>query len=211
MGQRRAIVSNGVFGGGTLGRSSSDFGREHLRSLGRRLRELREARSWSLKWLSAESSVSVAAIQKIESGETNPNLLTVLAIADVLGESVDRLVTVSRRASQISNVVRGALPARPLGSISLPSLDRPRIRSRLIALAGRASLEHVEIPKDGALFAYVLDGALQLHFSDGTTEQLGTGDSIHVTEGLPIEWVNPLTRRSVTLCIADRRSDSAVS
>ena len=192
-----------------MGRSSSDFGREHLRSLGRRLRELREARSWSLKRLSAESGVSVAAIQKIESGETNPNLLTVLAIADVLGESVDRLVTVSRRAGQISNVVRGTLPARPHGSISLPSLDRPRIKSRLIALAGRASLEH-EIPKDGTLFAYVLDGALQLHFSDGTTEQLGTGDLIHVTERLPIEWINPLARRSVTLCIADRRGDSAV-
>jgi DNA-binding XRE family transcriptional regulator len=170
--------------GSTLGRSSSDFGREHLRSLGRRLRELREARSWSLKRLSAESRVSVAAIQKIESGETNPNLLTVL--------------------------VRGTLPARPLGSISLPSLDRPRVQSRLIALAGRASLEHAEIPRDGALFAYVLDGALQLHFSDGTTEQLGTGDSIHVTEGLPIDWINPLARRSVTLCIADRRGDSAV-
>jgi transcriptional regulator with XRE-family HTH domain len=193
-----------------LGRSSSDFGREHLRSLGRRLRELREARSWSLKRLSAESGVSVAAIQKIESGETNPNLLTVLAIADVLGESVDRLVRVSRRASQISNVVRGTLPALPRGSISLPSLDRPRIKSRLIVLAGGGSLEHAEIPKDGTLFAYVLDGALQLHFSDGTTEQLGTGDSIHVTERMPIEWINPLARRSVTLCLADRRGDSAV-
>ena len=82
-----------------MGRLSSDFGREHLRSLGRRLRELREARSWSLKRLSAESGVSVAAIQKIESGDTNPNLLTVLAIADVLGESVDRLVVASRKAS----------------------------------------------------------------------------------------------------------------
>jgi hypothetical protein len=40
-------------------------------------------------------------------------------------------------------------------------------------------------------------------------EELGTGDSIHVTEDLPIEWSNPLTRRSVTLCVADRRTDSS--
>jgi transcriptional regulator with XRE-family HTH domain len=193
-----------------LGRSSSDFGREHLRSLGRRLRELREARSWSLKRLSTESGVSVAAIQKIESGETNPNLLTVLAIADVLGESVDRLVAVSRKASQVSNVVRGTLPTRPLSSILLPSVDRPLITSRVIALAGRASLDQTEIPKDGALFAYVLDGSLQLRFLDGTSEQLGTGDSIHVTEDLPIEWSNPAARRSVTLCIADGRADAAI-
>ncbi len=124
-------------------RSGSDFGREHLRSLGRRLRELRGARSWSLKRLSAECGVSVAAIQKIESGDTNPNLLTVLAIADVLGESVDRLVAASRKASQISNVVRGALPLRSLGASTLPALDHPRVKGRLIALAGRASLEKV--------------------------------------------------------------------
>ena len=192
-----------------MGRPSKDFGREHLRSLGRRLRELREARSWSLKRLSRESGVSLAAIQKIESGESNPNLLTVLAIADVLGESVDRLVAASRRASQISNVVRGPLPVRTLGFSSLPALDRPRIKSRVIALAGRTSLETGEIPKDGSLFAYVLDGSLRLRFPDGAIEQLGTGDSIHVTEELPVEWINPLARRSVTLCIADRRPGSS--
>jgi DNA-binding XRE family transcriptional regulator len=171
------------------------------------LRELREARSWSLKRLSAESGVSVAAIQRIESGETNPNLLTVLAIADVLGESVDRLIAASLKASQIRNVVRGSLPVRTLGSSTLPALDHPRIKSRLIALAGRTSLESAEIPKDGALFAYVLDGSLHLRFPDGVLEQLGTGDSIHVTEELPVEWINPLARRSLTLCVADRHPD----
>lgn len=191
------------------GRASSDFGREHLRSLGRRLRKLREARSWSLKRLARESGVSVAAIQKIESGETNPNLLTVLAIADLLGEPLDRLVAVSRRASEISNVIRDTLPAKPSNSNPLPSIDRPRMRSRLIALAGGASLTQSEMPKDGALFAYVLDGSLQLQFADGSSEQLGTGDSIHVTQALPVQWINPLSRRSMTLCIADRRDDSA--
>ena len=190
------------------GRSYNDFGREHLRSLGRRLRELREARNWSLKRASTESGVSVAAIQKIESGGTNPNLLTVLAIADALGEAVDRLVATSRRATQISNVRQGPLPARPIGSAPLLSIDRSRLESRLIALAGRSSLKRAEIPKEGALFAYVLDGSLQLHFPDGTSERLGTGDSIHVVEGLPIDWINPLARRSITLCIADRRGNS---
>ncbi len=189
------------------GRSASDFGREHLRSLGRRLRELREVRSWSLKRLAKESGVSVAAIQKIESGETNPNLLTVLAIADVLGESLDRLVAVSRRASQISHVIRGTLPAKPLGADPLPSIDRARMGSRLIALAGGASLKPAETPRDGSLFAYVLDGSLQLQFADGTVEQLATGDSIHVTQDLPARWSNPLSRRSLTLCIADHSDE----
>ena len=158
--------------------------------------------------VSTESGVSVAAIQKIESGETNPNLLTVLAIADALGEAVDRLVATSRRAIQTNNAQRGPLPARRVGSAPLLSIDHSRLESRLIALAGRSSLKRAEIPKEGALFAYVLDGSLLLHFSDGTSEQLGTGDSIHVVEGLPIDWINPLARRSMTLCIADRRGNS---
>jgi hypothetical protein len=119
------------------------------------------------------------------------------------------LVAASRKASQVSNVVCGSLPVRTLGSLSLPAPDRPRIRSRLIALAGRTSLEGGDIPKDGALLAYVVDGSLHLRFPDGTVEQLGTGDSIHVAEELPVEWINPLARRSLTLCIADRRPDSS--
>ena len=63
--------------------------------------------------------------------------------------------------------------------------------------------------KTAALFAYVLDGSLHLRFPDGTVEQLGTGDSIHVAEELPVEWINPLARRSLTLCIADRRPNSS--
>ena len=191
------------------GRSRSDFGRERLRALGRRLRELREVRRWSLKRLAKESGVSVAAIQKIENGETNPNLLTVLALADLLGESLDRLIAVSRRASEASNVVRGALPGKSLNTNPLPSIDRPRMQSRLIALAGGTSLKPSEMPRDGALFAYVLDGSLQLEFADGTSEQLATGDSIHVTQALPVQWSNPLSRRSMTLCIADRRDEAA--
>ncbi len=187
-------------------KSSSDFRREHLRSVGRRLRLLREARRWSLKRLAGESGVSIAAIQKIESGESNPSLLTVLAIAEVLGESVDRLVAASRKASQLNQVVRGVLPERPLGAIALPAPHHPRIKSRLIALTARASLDN--IPKDAALFAYVLDGSLQLRFGDGTVEHLDTGDSIHVADELPVAWSNPSARRSLTLCIADRRTDS---
>jgi transcriptional regulator with XRE-family HTH domain len=209
MGLPDTIVSSDAYGGSMSGRSG-DFCREHLRSLGHRLRELRDARSWSLKRLSIESGISVAAIQKIERGETNPSLLTVLAVADVLGEPVDRLVAATRQASQISNVKRGTLPTRSMGFSSLPwTLDRPRMEGRLLALAGRASLRRADVPKEGALFAYVLDGALRLQFSDGTSEQLGIGDSIHVTGELPREWLNPLARRSVTLCIADRRGDVA--
>ena len=188
--------------------SNTGFGREHLRSLGRRLRELREARSWSLKRLSAESNVSVAAIQKIEAGEASPSLLTILAIAEVLGEPVDRLVAVSLKASRTVNVVRGVLPVQANGSVALePRLAQPRMNSQLIALPGLRRLDAEDVASSGALLAYVLEGGLRVVFADGQSERLATGDSIHAAGELPVEWANPLPRRSLILCIADRRSD----
>jgi transcriptional regulator with XRE-family HTH domain len=162
---------------------------------------------WSLKRLSVESGVSIAAIQKIESGERNPSLLTVMAIADVLGESLDRLVAASRKANQIKDVVRDSFPVRPTGATMLPGLDQARLRSRLITLSARASLDDADVPKEGAVFAYVIDGSLELRFADGSSERLVNGDSLHVTGKLPVEWINPLARRSVALCLADRRPD----
>ena len=41
------------------------------------------------------------------------------------------------------------------------------------------------------MFTYVMNGSLQLRFADGSSEQLGTGNSIHVTGDLPVEWINP--------------------
>lgn len=190
-------------------RGTTGFGREHLRSLGRRLRHLRETRSWSLKRLSAESNISIAAIQKIESGGANPSLLTVLAIAEVLGEPVDRLIAESRKASRTVNVVRGILPVGTAGTVQLePRLTRPRINSQVIAIPARNRMDAKDTPTSGAVFAYVLDGALRLSFADGQSELLATGDSIHVVGDLPIEWSNPIQRRSLILCLADRKGEA---
>jgi transcriptional regulator with XRE-family HTH domain len=190
-------------------RGTTGFGREHLRSLGRRLRHLRETRSWSLKRLSAESDISIAAIQKIESGGANPSLVTVLAIAEVLGEPVDRLIAASRKASRTVNVVRGVLPVGMTGAISLePRLTRPRMYGQVITIPARNRMDAKDTPTSGAVFAYVLDGVLRLSFADGQCEQLATGDSIHVIGELPVEWSNPVQRRSLVLCLADRKSEA---
>lgn len=188
-------------------RETAGFQREHLRSFGRRLRQLREARSWSLKRLSAESGISVAAIQKIESGEANPSLLTVLAVAEVLGEPVDRLIGDSRQAGRAVKVVRGSLPQRgaPVQALSSDLLE-PRLQSRVMVLPARAALEAAALPDGGSVFAYVMDGALSVSFADGSGRNLAVGDALHAIEPLPTGWANPLPRRSLILCISDRRA-----
>jgi transcriptional regulator with XRE-family HTH domain len=87
--------------------------------LGRRIRNLRDARKWSLKHLSGNCGVSIAAIQKIEAGAANPSLLTVIAIIEVLGESVDQLISASRKLDRTVNVVRGTLDLKSSGCTDL--------------------------------------------------------------------------------------------
>lgn len=172
-----------------------------MRSLGRRLRELREARSWSLKRIAMESGISVAAIQKIEVGDTNPSLLTVLSLAETLGEPVDRLIASSRAPSSAVTVTRGPLPD---ASADLATdLAQPRMGGKLIVLPARRALDNIEI--SGPMLFYVLDGEVRFGFPDGVAEVLHTGDALHIATGPAPRCANLLSRRSRVLCIADRR------
>jgi len=179
----------------------ADFGEEQMRSLGRRLRELRDARSWSLKRIAVESGVSVAAIQKIEAGDTNPSLLTVLSLAEALGEPVDRLVASSRAASSAITVTRGALPG---ASADLATdLAQRRMDARLMVLPARRAVEGEGAA--GPMFYYLLDGEVRFGFADGATDVLRTGDALHMVTGQAPRCVNLLSRPSRILCIIDQR------
>lgn len=182
----------------------AEFGEEQMRSLGRRLRELREARSWSLRRLATESGVSVAAVQKIESGESNPSLLTVLSLAEALGEPVDRLVAASRANASASTVTQAALPETNAQLDAFAA--SPRLGARLMVIAPRRSVAapNLEQPR----FFFVLDGSVRFSFSDGTHETLQTGDSLHVAAGQTVRCANTLQRRSRLLFVADQRNQA---
>jgi transcriptional regulator with XRE-family HTH domain len=177
------------------------FGSEQLQSLGRRLRELREARRWSLRHMAKEAGVSVAALQSVEAGNGNPSLLTVVALAESLGEPVDRLIASSRAASLTSQFGQGHLPDTT-SDLSAPS-GRPRLAARLLVLPARRALE--EFAGDVPGFFYLLDGKVRFDFADGGAEELAAGDALHAAPGLVTRCTNLVVRRSRILFFTDRR------
>lgn len=160
--------------------SPPGFGNDDLRALGLRLRQLREQRQWSLKRLATESDVSVAAIRKIELGQSNPSLLTILSLVEALGESIDRLVSAARDSDIRITLTRG----RPATSKMSAPDDRTRDLAEPAMQCSVVSLPTGEVLDGGAggepAFGYVLGGAVRIEDDENDRLTCGKGDAFHV-------------------------------
>ncbi len=157
--------------------TAAGFGNQDLRALGHRLRHLREQRQWSLKRLAQESRVSVAAIRKIELGQSNPSILTILSLVEALGESIDRLVSAAREGEVRITITRAnARLDKPADNGDRTrDLADPAMRCSVVTLpAGR-------VFKDAGgremAFGYILDGAVSVADADPCND----GDAFHVS------------------------------
>ncbi len=157
--------------------TAAGFGNRDLRVLGNRLRHLREQRQWSLKRLAQESEVSVAAIRKIELGQSNPSILTILSLVEALGESIDRLVSAAREGEVRITITRGnaRLEGPADSGDRTRDLANPAMRCSVVTLpAGRALKDTGD--REMA-FGYILDGAVSL----ADAELCNDGDAFHVS------------------------------
>jgi transcriptional regulator with XRE-family HTH domain len=180
----------------------AEFGLAQLRVLGRRLRELRRSRNLSLRKLANESGVSVAAIQDLEAGNSSPSLLNVLSIAEVLGEPVDRLIAASMQSEHALRHVRGKLVecvGNRGGSLGL--LSEPRMGGVVLSIAAKGKLKDGERPTALPMFAYVMEGSVDLLFSGGRKDRLAANDAVHIAHEAPVGWSNPFAKRAIILCV----------
>lgn len=157
------------------------FGRSELKAVGRRLRLHRVAKGWSLRRLSEVSGVSVAAIRKVELGESNPGLLTILALLEALDKPVDRLIGEIAERERSIHLVRAGDCGRAAGGAKTVPLSAGLGRA---AMAGR----HVRLEAGETLsaaggrpmFGYVLDGTVRVDPVEGAVETCGEGDAFHL-------------------------------
>lgn len=175
-------------------------------AFGRELRRLRTDKGWSLQRMATESGISVAGIQKIERGTTNPSLQTALSLSEALGQPLPDLVNAARDAMRSVTVVHGSAPRLADGMADLsPTLNDRSMRSELLALPPKG--EVADVMTKAPLFVYVLEGNVVFHFADGRFENLRTNDAIHLKDELPARIENSIARRSLLLCVADLRSN----
>jgi len=182
------------------------FGREQLRAVGHRLRHLRETRNWSLKDIAGKSGVSVAAIQKIETGTANTSLRTVFALSEALGEPMDSLVRASMLEARTTKVVHVAIPRKPINGFELTGrLSDARVKGRLVVLGPKENRIFTGGLDTSPMFVYVMEGQVRITFADGQDETLCTGDAMHLSLPEHMTWLNPFSKSAQMLCITDSR------
>ena len=191
-----------------MSKKDGAFARAQLRDLGRQIRLLRDRRGLSLNQLARQSGVSVTGIRNIELGRANPGLLTVVAILDVLGMSLDEIVGLARRAGKTVSVSRA--PARRMAPLQrhVSEIYQPSMRGRVVTLPAGTDMLPSRKADAGSHFAFVLDGKVRVTTGDGDSYDLGAGDSIHIADHPPRNLANAGRRAARLLWVKDSRSEN---
>ena len=79
-----------------IARESPRFA-EEAAALGRRVRERRESRGWTLEKAAESMNLDLKHLQKIEAGKLNVTLVTLVRIAEGAGESLESLFRYEKR------------------------------------------------------------------------------------------------------------------
>ena len=188
-------------------------------NLGNSLRDIRQARGWKLKDLSARSGLSVSTLSKVERGQLSLTYDRLVQLAD--GLDVD-----------ISSLFSGALPSAP----SLPSGRRSVSRASDAELVETDNYRHwypnTELLRrpfvpivaelkartldefgplvrhNGEEFTYVLEGTVIVHTEHYAPCTLEAGDSIHIDSNMGHAYLagSGETCRVLSVCSATEAS-----
>lgn len=157
--------------------------------MGVEIKAQRLARGWTLEELSTRSGVSIAAISKIEKGQSKPSFETLLRIARCLQMN---FVEVMEGAAASSSVTARLISTKA-GEAELFKTDHYDYRVHSTALTRKVMVplhmtirNHLPPPQDewsihdGEEFIYVLSGTLQFHTEHYAPLTLGPGESCYL-------------------------------
>ena len=178
-------------------------------TLGRKIRELRQNKDWSLAELAKKSGVALSSLSRIETGRMTGTLESHLRVARVLGarlselyaglESGGPVVEVKRAEETSSDPISGGKGAS-LSLLTSSPLQK-KMLPVLLNLAPKKSSRRQRGPAGSERFIYVLKGQLEVEVDDQKI-RANPGESVYLQASLPHTLTNtgssPLTAVSVT-------------
>lgn len=163
-------------------------------NVGLRLRELREARSTSMRGLAAKSGLSANALSMIERGRTSPSVSTLYKLADALGVPVTEFFAPGQEKRNVLLIKADSRTRVPFANGVWEGLGGEKFTGRvepfvLTLETGASSGQHTII-HTGHEFVYCLRGQLE-YLVENQLYELEAGDSLLFAAQLNHRWRNP--------------------
>lgn len=161
--------------------------------VGRRLRELRAGRGFSLRALAEKSGLNVNTLSLIENQHTSPSVSTLQQLAQTLQISISAFFETGQGNKQVVHQKAGSRPSAVFthGSMEDLGAGMPRYGAEplIVTLVPHADSGKNPIVHTGREFVYCLDGCIA-YSVDTETFLLEPGDSLLFEAYLPHQWKN---------------------
>lgn len=186
------------------------FPPERWEALTTELRAQRKRRGWMLSELSARSGVSIAAISKIETGQSRPGADTLIRIARALEITVAEIM--ERPLPPATGLARLTVTRRDEGEgYRTPFYDYRLLcsgLSRKVMVPMEMVIRTREVPPlsewsvhGGEELIHVMRGAIMLHTAHYAPAPLGPGESAYFDSSMPHAFVSTGDGDAVILSI----------
>lgn len=174
--------------------------------IARRLRALRQARGWSLGSLAARAGLSKTNVAKLETGDGNPSLETLLRLAEALGITLGALLAADQPCGTSVVRARDAAFVRSQSGLLGRSLwsdgrDR-RVETHELLIDSGVDYHSKAHPPGTEELVVCLSGALEVG-PEGREVELGERDAAHFAADRPHRYHSP--GGCVALCLMSYR------
>lgn len=179
--------------------------------VGRRLREIRMGKGYSIRSLSEQSRLNVNTLSLIENGHTSPSVSTLQVLAQTLQVPITSFFEIGNDNNKVIHQRAGQRMHTKFTHGSLENLGPRAARfgaePLIITLDPNADSGKTPIVHTGSEFVYCLDGNVTYHV-DNEVYALEAGDSLMFEAHLPHRWRNENetpARMLLLLCPSDDR------
>ena len=158
-------------------------------NLGRRIRELRLGRSFSLKQLAASAGCTASLVAQIENNRVDPSLSTLRKIALTMGVPVFALIaeSVPDEASFVRSNAVGSASSRGGPEYEIIHSELTEKMAVIGTLPPGGMTSEDPLPHDGEECLVILKGCVRVEFQAGGRE-LREGDSLYFDSSAPHRW-----------------------
>ncbi|MCF3961681.1 helix-turn-helix domain-containing protein [Streptomyces fuscigenes] len=169
---------------GAAARAAGPTADEPLPDVAPRLRELRRSRRLTLEAAAVRAGLSAAHLSRLETGQRQPSLPMLLALARIYGTTVSDLL--GEMPPERDPIVRGARaePVEADGWVYRQAGNPGRAMQPLRVTVEHGAQGNLVRVHAGEEWLYVLDGRLRLALGDGV-HVLEPGDSAHFDSLVP--------------------------